>query len=888
MVAPRKSKQPRHFSPSGCDPKCERCDLRHEMRHHVCIWGNGPDTCALMLVGIMPGIDEDREGAPWVGAAGQYLRARLEEQGLSLDDLYATNVLKCMTPKDWVAGGFRKASPKELTACGPYLIHEIRSTQPKAILTMGDTPTAFFTGQSGITRARGGEVAVPQTDMTIIPTYNPAAMVRNSVYALVSGQEKRFEADITKAAAIAAGTWESTPMDVTVADTPAKIKKMFAGMETAEEIVVDVETTGLEDYRDWAQVYCLAVCFEDGHAWVLPWDHPDHPTANKATRKRFIELLHGKTIIGHNVKFDIRWLARLYGLDIWKVNFWDTRIVAHLLNENYPPKAPLKVLVRDHVNAPNYAFGMKWSKKQRSFMIGRRKIKWEDLLLYNGYDAGYNWLLKKKLQADLAEEPGLEALANTILFPSLRAFCQTELNGIGISEQRLLESRTALRERVQELQSKLRKEGLDVANMSKKVVVIDWIYHQRGHPVEKKTARRREPSIARAQLLRFVKADPAVGDLIECQEVLKLLGTYLGDPDNPDPKKRESGWTGLIHNSRLYSRYDLAGTVTGRTSCEGPNIQQVARDTRVRSVISAPEGWSLMNVDYSQIEIRIAAVIAKDRKLIADYAADLDVHRSAAAHVAGVAYEDVTDEQRTRAKARNFGFQYGMKWMKFKEYAFSDFGIEMTDEEAQAEEKFYHETYAGITRWQHRTAIGLCQEALEAQAEKRGETYKRIDTRDIRVTSWPPTVTSVLGRIRRLPAAYDNDRRVVEGAQRMGMNSPVQSPGSDFTQWAQARMYDSDVIRALGYEPPSEHGILKLDEIKVVMFCHDSVMFEVRDDCIDKYAPIVKDVMESIPLDEMGVGYWPVPLKADVDIYKHWGEKLEEEGVLVEEGGASE
>jgi len=721
--------------------------------------------------------------------------------------------------------------------------------------------------------------------MTILPTYNPAAMVRNSVYALASGQEERFAADIKKAAAIAAGTWSATPMEVTVADTAAKIKQMFKGMKAATEIVVDIETTGLEEFRDYAKVYCLAVCYEDGHAWVLPWDHADHPTANKATRKRFIELLHGKTIIGHNIKFDLRWLASLYGLDIWQVDFWDTRIAAHLLDENYPVKAPLKVLVRDHVNAPNYGFGMKWSKKLRSFMLGLKPIAWEDLLQYNGYDAGYNWLLKKKLATALAEEPGLEAMADTILFPSLRAFCQMELNGIGVSEERLLESRAALRKSIKKLQRKLKKTGLDIANMSKKAVVIDWVYHQRGHPVQRKTAKTKEPSIARKQLLKFVKDDPAIGDLIECQEVMKLLSTYLGDPESADKKKRTSGWTGLIHDSRLWPRYDLAGTVTGRTSCEGPNIQQVARDTRVRSVITAPEGWSLMNVDYSQIEIRIAAVIAKDRKLIADYAEDLDVHRSAAAHVTGKAYEDVTDTERTRAKARNFGFQYGMQWMTYKEYAFTLFGIELTDEEAQDEEKFYHAMYQGITRWQQRTTIGIHQDTLAARAEQRQEAYKWVDTKDIRVQSWPPTVTTPLGRQRRLPAAYDNENRVVQAAARMAMNSPVQATGSDFTQWAQARLYNSDVLRDLGFESPSEHGILKLDEIKIVMFCHDNLLCEVRDDCRDKYAPIVKSVMENLPLQEMGVGYWPIPLKADVEFYKHWGEKVEEEEALSEEGG---
>lgn len=892
-MAERKTKKKleRTFKPTGRDPHCERCDLRYEMRHNVCVWGRGPETGDIMLIGIMPGIDEDREGRPWVGRAGEYLRDRLNGIGINLDDIYATNVLKCMTPKDWAAGGFRKVSPKEIKACGPYVFYEIQSYHPKAVVAMGDVPIQFFTGKSGVGAARGGEIPIPSAELTVVPTYNPAYFVRNKAFALASGQEKRFLRDIKKARAIAKGKWKPRKIKVTVADTPAKVKKMFAGMRAAKEIVVDVETTGLEDFRDWARVYCVGVCFEDGHAWVLPWDHPDHPQANEAIRNRFIKLLYGKTVIGHNVKFDLRWLARLYGLDIWKVKgFWDTRLAAHLLDENYPYGHPLKVLVRDHVNAPNYAFGMRWGgAKLRSFVIGRKKIAWEKLLEYNGYDAGYTWFLKKKLAAALEDEPSLEAMANTILFPSSRAFCQMELNGVGVDEERLLASRKEIKKRIAELQVDLAKEGLDVANMSKKKVVIEWVYNVRGHPITDKTPRTKEPSIAKATLLKYKEADPDVGKLLECQELMKLMGTYLGDPEHPDKKKRKTGWGPLIHNGRLYPRYDLAGTVTGRTSCEAPNIQQTARDTRVRSIVTAPPGWSLLNVDFSQIELRVAAVIAKDEKLIVDYNEDIDAHTSSAARTLGKAIDDVTPDERTKAKARNFGFLFGMRWSTYQRYAFLNYGIVLSDEEAQAEDKFFHDSMPGITRWQRRTIQGIQQLALEAKAEKDGVVYHRINTKDIRVDDlhpvWKcPTVTSPLGRVRRLARALSNDRREVEGAGRMALNSPVQSTASDFTQWAGARIYDSDVLRELGFEPPGEHGILCPDEIKVVMFGHDAILCEVRDDCVDKYAAMIKAVMENLPLEDMGVGYWPVPIKADVDVYKHWGERIPEEAPEAEEG----
>jgi len=886
---PRKKPQRqirRIFEPTGRDPACERCELCFEMRHNRCVWGRGPERSDIMLVGIMPGVEEDREGQPWVGIAGDYLKETLGEIGIDFDSLYCTNVLKCTTQRDREAGGFLKASPKQLKECSPYLLCEISTVQPKVILAMGDAPTFFFTGHNSVAAARGGEVEFPAARLTVVPTYNPAYFVRNKPLSIANGQERRFLRDIKKARDIAKGTWKPTQIEVTIADTVDKVKAMFAGMATAKEIVVDIETTGLESFREWARVYCVAVCFEDGHAWVLPWDHPDYPQANGAIRKRFLELLYGKTIIGHNIKFDLGWLSRIYGLDIWKVDFWDTRVASHLLDDNYPKGHPLKILVRDHVNAPNYAFGMKWSEAKRSFTIGRKKIDWEVLLTYCGRDAGYNWFLKKKLAAALVERPNLEAMAKTILFPACRVFCQMELNGIGVDEERLAESRKTIKERIAVLQEELRAEGLDTANMSKKAVVIDWVYQVRGHPIEEKTYRKKEPSVARASLLRFVEADPPIGKLIECMELMKLMGTYLGDPDHPDKKKRSTGWLPLIYKGRMYPRYDQAGTVTGRTSCESPNIQQTANDTRVRSLIVAPPGWSLLNVDFSQIEMRIAAVIAKDTKLIAGYNADVDVHAGAAAHVLGKPVEDVTDQERRRAKARNFGFLFGMRWSTYKKYAFIHYGIVLSDEEAQEEAKFFHDTYPDITRWQKRTMTGIQQVTLQAEAEVRNEAYEWVNTKDIRVEAWPPTVTSPLGRVRNLPHALSKDRRDVESACRMALNSPVQSMASDLAQWALARLFDSDVLRELNFDPPSDHGILNLDEIRVVEFGHDAIMFEVRDDCIEKYKAIVLAVMENLPLDDMGVGYWPVPIKADADVFKHWDvEDIEEGGTLDETGG---
>jgi uracil-DNA glycosylase family 4 len=729
MAEKRKKTIKRAIAPSPRNPHCDRCGLRHEMRHNICVWGSGPETGDIMLIGIMPGIEEDRQGRPWVGAAGEYLRERLGRIGIDLDDLYSTNLLKCMTPRGRAAGGFRKRSASEIKVCAPYLVYEVEEFKPKVIVTLGSVPTQFFTGQTSVENARGGEVVLKKAGFTVIPTYNPAHFVRNTAYAIPSGEEDRFLADLQKAKAIADGTQKYTEIDVTIADTPAKAKEMLAGMEDAEEIVVDVETTGLEDYKEWSRVYCIGVCFEDGHAWVIPWDHPEHPKANKSIRNRFIELLHGKTIIGHNVKFDLRWMARLYGLDIWKVDFWDTRVAAHLLDENYPYGHPLKVLVRDWVNAPNYAFGMKWSEKKRSFIIGKKKISWEQLLEYNGMDAGYTWLLKKRLAAALEREPDLEAIANTILFPSSRAFCQMELNGIGIDERRLEESRKEIKEDIARLQEELKAEGLDVDNVSKKAVVIDWVSSIRGNLVKDKTPRKKKPSIARATLLEYAGADPAVRKLLECQELMKLLGTYLGDPEHSDPEKRNTGWGPLIHNGRLYPRYYLVGTVTGQTSCEAPNVLHVPSDRRVRGVFCAPEGWSFL-----QIELGTVAAAAKD-------------------------------------------------------------------EEEHQEKKSLPKAFPDISRWQRRTAVGI--------------------------------------------------------------------------SWAMGRLYDNGVIRGLGFEPPSERGILRPDQIRQVALIHDAMLFEVRDDCVEKYKAIIKALMGSLPLDKAGVGHSSLPTVAEVSVYKVWGDEME-------------
>jgi DNA polymerase-1 len=256
-------------------------------------------------------------------------------------------------------------------------------------------------------------------------------------------------------------------------------------------------------------------------------------------------------------------------------------------------------------------------------------------------------------------------------------------------------------------------------------------------------------------------ADPLVRLLRAYRAAQKAVSTYGVD------------WVGdRVHprTQRLHADYLQLGSRAGRMSCIKPNVQNVPRNARYRRAIAAPDGRCLLKADYSQIELRIAAVMAPDTAMRAAYQAGQDLHILTAAHVLGVEASQVTAPQRQLAKAVNFGLVYGMGASGLQAYAWNTYGVRLTLEEArQAREQFFR-LYPGLRRWHAQTHTTA------------------------------PTETRTLAGRRRLGLDKLTDR----------LNTPVQGSGADGLKWAMAALH-----RQRGEAPDAQMVAAIHDELLV-------------------------------------------------------------------------
>jgi len=237
-----------------------------------------------------------------------------------------------------------------------------------------------------------------------------------------------------------------------------------------------------------------------------------------------------------------------------------------------------------------------------------------------------------------------------------------------------------------------------------------------------------------------------------------------------------------------------------------------------------------MAADYSQIELRIAAMLANDNAMLDQYSKGEDIHLNTAVKMTSKAPDQITKEERKKAKAVNFGMVYGMGAKKFVKYSFESYEVRITLEEAEAARNLFFKGYPKLIPWHNRQ-------------RRLAHRYK--------------AVRSPLGRLRHLPDITSADEMVRQEAERQAINSPVQSTASDLMLASLVQL----------------HKILPQKHIKIVGTVHDSLLFEVNEDYVDKYAPVVKEVMEDLDRVKHTFGAdITVPIIVDIEYGSHWGE----------------
>lgn len=802
--------------------------------------GHGPLDADIMVVGKMPNSTTYQKS----------LEADLESVGVDPSQIYFTSAVKCRQFDLNVSNG-------DIKVCAQYLTKEIALVKPKWILAMGNEPLLALTGHSGITKYRSR--VIERDGYSVIPTISPAAALRNP------GQRGGWLTDLRFfASEIYGKSSKLGAPDIHFIDNKEKFEWLKKLLAKTDLIAYDVETfstpAGDEFAEDAAIISLSGTCVtRKGKVvvWALPLFHPG--SVFRRTWQRVLEILKPflepiKKQIAHNGKYDARWM-RQFGVRMG-VTF-DTMLAAHILDENRSKGLKPQATSRFGV-AP-------WGVDTRALI----NMPIAEVLEYNGLDTFYTYHLYLEVKEELLAQPRLLRVFRLITTQANEILIDVERRGVWVDRERLhtiTHQTLALRGEVdKELmkwvpdhwgdEKKVRK-GWPTKGRTTKLMPVNFnpsnfarwlLFSHLKLPViergkEKDNGDPGDPSMKEAVMMELRDHHEIAKVMLERARLQKMT-TFFAAYNNI-----------IDEQDRIRTTFKLAGTVTGRLSSgkadedkipgardiRGVNLQQVPRDPAIRGLFGADNPYVFVEADFSQVELRVVAFIARERRMMHLYQTGQDIHRATAANTLGVPMDQVSKDDRKKAKAVNFGFVYGMGWRKFIYTAFEKYELHFTEAEAQAIRKAFFQQFPGLLPWH---------------------------ARQRRLVNEHQRVVSPLGRIRHLPDILSGDNGVKAEAERQAINSPVQAFASDMTQISMILIH--------------EHFQRERIKGHILGSVHDALLFEIHRKHVRKALPIIKHTMENLPLERMFGLVLDIPIVADLKIGTHWGDARELEPVEV-------
>lgn len=412
---------------------------------------------------------------------------------------------------------------------------------------------------------------------------------------------------------------------------------------------------------------------------------------------------------------------------------------------------------------------------------------------------------------DMLKKNGVEKLYDEVEQPLVKVLAAMEKAGIATDTKRWEEVHADMKSREEALISKIYEQAGEEFNINSPKQLGHILFEKMGLPAGKKT--KTGYSTAADVLEELAEQYPFVKNILEYRSLSKLISTYL----EALPLLIRKG-TGRIHTT-----FNQTVTATGRLSSSDPNLQNIPVRTeegkKIRSLFVPGEGYdSFISSDYSQVELRVLAHMSEDEGLIRAFLNKEDIHRRTAAEVMGIPFEDVTPEQRSHAKAVNFGIIYGI----------SDFGLArqlgITRTAAADYIKAYFERYPSIHAFMNR---------MIEDARKTGRAV------------------TLYGRYRELADINSKNFQRRSFAERTAMNTPIQGTAADIMKMAMIAVYDK--MKAGNFKS------------RVLLQVHDELVAEVTADEKEAVAKLLKETMESVVSLR-------VPLVADVNEGKNWAE----------------
>jgi DNA polymerase-1 len=610
----------------------------------------------------------------------------------------------------------------------------------------------------------------------------------------------------------------------TLVDDEKKFKKFLAELKKQKEFTFDTETAGFDVFSD--RLLGISFSWKPKEAFFVQIQNTKSKIQNETTNlfnyNKKTEIKAGNNWLdqlrpifedpkikkaGHNIKFDLGFMCG-NGIETAGVDF-DTMIAAYLINPGSRQYS---------LDAVTFAeFGFEKISKDDLLGRGRERITFpevpiEKLSLYSCEDADFTNRLVGKLAKEL-KQAKTEKLFREIEMPLVPVLCEMEIEGVKLDVKYLAELAESTHKKINKLEKKIHElAGMDF-NIKSTQQLAEVLFEKLEIPTHGIGKTKTGISTGADELEKLKDQHPIIKLIMEYREFTKLASTYIDSLPKQVNKK-----TGRLHTS-----FNQTIAATGRLSSIEPNLQNIPVRTEfgreIRSAFIADRGYKLVSLDYSQIELRLAAHFSADKKMIETFKKGEDIHRATAAAINEVKLEDVTPQMRREAKATNFGILYGqgphglsatadIPYMKAKEFI-----------------DHYFEVYKGVKKYIEKTI---------EEAKENG------------------FVETLYGRRRYLPEINSSVMQIRKAAERMAVNTPLQGTAADLIKVAMIEI--AKVIK----------DKYNKDEVRMILQVHDELLFEIKDSLAEKAAKEFKDIMEQ------GIKL-KVPVVVEIKAGKNWG-----------------
>lgn len=609
--------------------------------------------------------------------------------------------------------------------------------------------------------------------------------------------------------------------------TQSALDDLIKKLESAPYFVIDTETTAI----NWqvAEQVGMSFALQSHEAYYLPLRHVDEAGNLLAenldceqTLAKLKPILENPTIgkIGQHLKYDAHIFSN-YAINLnstpsnWTM---DTMLASYVINAS-ATRHGMDDLARHYLHTQTITFDDVAGKGAKQVTFD--KVALEIASDYACEDADITYQLFELFCEKLKNDPNNAKLLHELEIPVAQILCDMERDGILINRAFLSELSARFDEEIQKLETLAYTQADEVFNLASPKQLGEILFDKLGLKGGKKT-KTGQYSTSESTLAQL--DHPLIDSVLEYRGLAKLKSTYTDALNHVADA-----------NDRVHTSYHQALTSTGRLSSTDPNLQNIPIRTDtgrlIRQAFIAPKGRVILAADYSQIELRLMAHFAQDPVLIRAFQVGHDIHRATAAEVLGKNFDDVTSEERRRAKAINFGLLYGM----------SQFGLAkqlgLTRQEAQAYITLYFTRYPNVRAY---------MESTRKTAYDMGY------------------VETILGRKIYMPELQNPNHMVRQGAERAAINAPLQGSAADIIKLAMIAVHE-----LLAQPQNRPHA-------KMLLQVHDELVFEVDEQKAETLGQQIKVAMQNVLSTTTKQKGWDVafavPLIVEVGTGNNWDE----------------